>query len=227
MSEFVKQRNAIKLCLRNGISVAETFRMLQKAFGDLIMSQKNVYKWHKDFKEGRERVRTWNARTTININWQATRQSNQRISARKSSIDNERRCWHYWHFKRITQHSFKRYCGQSTRGFCITIMRRPTLHSFFVTISPKTQRISFHNHHIRQIWLRVTFGYSPNSKDHSEDTVLTRFKRQEIQAESKKALKAIPEIEFNKCFDDWEKRWPKCIVSGGDYLEGDEIDLDK
>ena len=28
--------------------------MLQKAFGDLSMSQKNVYKWYKDFKEGRE-----------------------------------------------------------------------------------------------------------------------------------------------------------------------------
>ena len=30
--------------------------MLQKAFSDLTMSQKNVYKWYKDFKEGRERV---------------------------------------------------------------------------------------------------------------------------------------------------------------------------
>ena len=56
MSEFVKQRSAIKFCLRNEILVAETFRMLQKAFGDLTMSQKNVYKWYKDFKEGRERV---------------------------------------------------------------------------------------------------------------------------------------------------------------------------
>ena len=56
MSEFVEQRSAIKLCLRNEISVAETFRMLQKAFGDLTISQKNVYKCYKDFKEGRERV---------------------------------------------------------------------------------------------------------------------------------------------------------------------------
>ena len=56
MSEFVEQRSAIKFCLRYKISVAETFRMLQKAFGDLCMSQKNVYKWNKDFKEGRERV---------------------------------------------------------------------------------------------------------------------------------------------------------------------------
>ena len=30
--------------------------MLQKAFGDMTMSEKNVYKWYKDFKEGRERV---------------------------------------------------------------------------------------------------------------------------------------------------------------------------
>ena len=49
---------------------------------------------------------------------------------------------------------------------------------------------------------------------------------EEIEAESKKVLKAIPEIEFNKCFDDWKKRWHKFIMSGGDYFEGDEIDLD-
>ena len=46
MSEFVEQRSAIKFCLRNEISVAETFKMLQKAFGDLTMSQKDVYKWY-------------------------------------------------------------------------------------------------------------------------------------------------------------------------------------
>ena len=56
MSEFLEQRSPIKFCLRNEISVAETFKMLQKAFGDLTMSQKNVYKWYEDFKEGRERV---------------------------------------------------------------------------------------------------------------------------------------------------------------------------
>ena len=55
MSEFVEQRSAIKFCLRNEISVVEMFRMLQEAFGDLTLSQKNVYKWYKDFKEGRRR----------------------------------------------------------------------------------------------------------------------------------------------------------------------------
>ena len=56
MSAFVEQRSAIKFCLRNEISVVETFRMLQKDFGNLTVSQKNVYKWYKNFKEGRERV---------------------------------------------------------------------------------------------------------------------------------------------------------------------------
>ena len=46
----------MKFCLRNEILVTETFRMFQKAFGDSTMSQKNVYKWYKDIKEGRERI---------------------------------------------------------------------------------------------------------------------------------------------------------------------------
>ena len=83
-------------------------------------------------------------------------------------------------------------------------MRRLTLHSFFVTISPKTQRISFHNHHIRLIWLR-DFWLFPELKrplrGHRFDTI------EGVEDESKKALKAFPEIEFNKCFDDWKKRW--------------------
>ena len=54
-SGFVEQRSAIKFCLWNGISVAKTFRMLQKVFGDLTIPQKNVYKWYKNIKECRER----------------------------------------------------------------------------------------------------------------------------------------------------------------------------
>ena len=56
MSHLIEQRSAIKFCLRNEISAAETLRWLRKSFGNSNISQKNTYKWYKDFKDGRERV---------------------------------------------------------------------------------------------------------------------------------------------------------------------------
>ena len=49
----------------------------------------------------------------------------------------------------------------------------------------------------------------------------------EIKTESLKELNAIPKSEFRKCFEDWKKRWYKCIISEGDYFEGDKIDIDE
>ncbi|KAG5339773.1 GVQW3 protein, partial [Acromyrmex heyeri] len=31
--------------------------------------------------------------------------------------------------------------------------------------------------------------------------------------------------DFLKCFEDWKKRWHKCIISDGDYFEGDKIHI--
>ena len=39
-------------------------------------------------------------------------------------------------------------------------------------------------------------------------------------------LKTIPK-SYQKCFEDWKKRWHKFIISGGDYFEGDNIDIDE
>jgi len=49
----------------------------------------------------------------------------------------------------------------------------------------------------------------------------------DIKSASLKDLQAIPKIEFQKCFEDWKKRWHKCIISSGDYFEGNNIDVDE
>ena len=125
MSEFVEQKSAIKFCLRNEISVAETFRMLKKAFGDLTMSQKNVYKWYKDLKEGRERL-----------------DDLERPGRPSTSTDEQ----HVNQIKELV-HKNRRL---TLRDLADTIgISRGSLNT--VTISPKIQRISFHNRHIRRI----------------------------------------------------------------------------
>lgn len=47
-----------------------------------------------------------------------------------------------------------------------------------------------------------------------------------IETESKTVLKSIPKFDFKNCFESWKIGWQKCILSGGDYFEGDEIELE-
>ena len=49
----------------------------------------------------------------------------------------------------------------------------------------------------------------------------------DIKSASLNELKAIPKIESEKCFEDWKKRWHKCIILNGDYFEGDNINVDE
>ncbi|KAK5644536.1 hypothetical protein RI129_005836 [Pyrocoelia pectoralis] len=52
----IEQRYAIKCCVKLGDSVKETYGKLVKVFGDEALSRAQVFRWHKDFKNGRESV---------------------------------------------------------------------------------------------------------------------------------------------------------------------------
>ena len=50
---------------------------------------------------------------------------------------------------------------------------------------------------------------------------------EEIKEKLKHELLAIAKSTFQKCFEDWIKRWHKYITYKGGYFEGDKIFIDK
>jgi len=47
---------------------------------------------------------------------------------------------------------------------------------------------------------------------------------EEIEENSIRDLRAIPQNTFEDAFQNWKKRWERCIKSGGEYFEGDKFD---
>jgi len=43
----------------------------------------------------------------------------------------------------------------------------------------------------------------------------------EVKKKTLEVLNKISTEEFQKCFQQWGKRWYKCIESKGEYFEGD------
>jgi hypothetical protein len=39
------------------------------------------------------------------------------------------------------------------------------------------------------------------------------------------ALKAIPQNQFQNCFEGWVRRWHRCITSQWEYFEGNHSDI--
>ncbi|KAJ8941855.1 hypothetical protein NQ318_007255 [Aromia moschata] len=57
MQRSLEQRVAIKFCVQLEKSAVETIPMLKKAFGVVCLSDRQIFRWHKAFGEGREENR--------------------------------------------------------------------------------------------------------------------------------------------------------------------------
>ena len=75
MSSTLQQRVCIKFCVKNGFIGAQSLGMLEKCFGNDIITRLNVFRWHERFRSGRESVeddersgRPLTAKTDENIN---------------------------------------------------------------------------------------------------------------------------------------------------------------
>jgi len=43
----------------------------------------------------------------------------------------------------------------------------------------------------------------------------------DIRSNTAAALKAIPQNQFQNCFEGWTRRWHRCTASKGEYFEGE------
>jgi hypothetical protein len=69
----LEQRHAIKFCVKLGDGATNTYEKVKKAFGNHSVSHAQVFRWHKDFVNGREMVedepygRPASVRTSTNV----------------------------------------------------------------------------------------------------------------------------------------------------------------
>ena len=57
MDEKDEQRVAIKFCCKADMSATDTLKMIQKAYGNVLLSRTTVFEWHERFRESRESVK--------------------------------------------------------------------------------------------------------------------------------------------------------------------------
>ena len=56
MQRSVEQRYAIKFCVKLGKSGSKTLQLLRTAYGDVVLSSAQVFRWHNAFKDRRKSV---------------------------------------------------------------------------------------------------------------------------------------------------------------------------
>jgi histone-lysine N-methyltransferase SETMAR len=81
----------------------------------------------------------------------------------------------------------------------------------------------------KQITMPVHPPYSPDLAP-SDISLFTKTKEilkgkhfddtDDIRSNMMSALKAIPQNQFENCFEGWTRRWHQCMASGGEYSEG-------
>ena len=73
MYKNMKQRICLKFCIANGISFAESLKILEEAYGESTLSKTRSYEWYSVFKSGRDVVEDfprsgWPSTSSIEVN---------------------------------------------------------------------------------------------------------------------------------------------------------------
>ena len=199
--------------------------MLTKAYSESSMSRTRVYVWYKRFQEGREDVED-----DERPGRPSTSTTDENVEKVKEMVINERR---------ITIREVADDVGISI-GSCHEIFSNLLVMKRVVAkFVPKLLNFEQKQRRMEVAHESLTMPQPPYSPDMAlcDVFLFPKIKRtrkgrrftaiDDIKSASLKEIKAIPKIEFEKCFEDWKKRWHKCIISNGDYFKSDNINVDE
>ena len=109
-------------------------------------------------------------------------------------------------------------CRKINHGFCIMIMHQ-------LTHIDACAWVFGNNNRIQWTWPPLAFLRLPKLKTPLKGKLFATI--EEIKEKSKQKVLAITKSAFQKCCEDWKKRWHRCILSERGHFEGDKIVIDK
>ncbi|XP_076176639.1 protein GVQW3-like [Ptiloglossa arizonensis] len=203
------QRTCIKFCVKNEIKCADAFRMLTVAYGEATLDRSNVYRWYKMFSEGRE-----DGNDKERAGRPSTSTTDEKINEVEKMILANRR---------ITVREVAEDLNISI-GSCHSIFINDLgMRRFVRDFLAKNKTLMMPQPPYSLDLASCDFFLFPKLKRPMKGRRYATL--DEIKTASKEELKRIQKNDFLKCFEDWKNRWHKCIISHGDYFEGDKIDI--
>ena len=126
MDKNIEQRICFKFCIVNGISCAESLKMLQRAYSESHLLKTFAYEWYSPFKSG------WDLEEDLPRSGRPSTSLTEVNIAKVKEMATENRhlyfkgdsCWTFC-VSRINSYHFKRLIGNKTRC-CSTSSERPS-----------------------------------------------------------------------------------------------------
>ena len=219
------QRICIKFCVKNEIICNKVCEMLTKAYGESAMSKTRVYERYKRFQDGHEDVED-----DERPGRSSTSTTDGNVEKVEEMVMNDRR---------ITIREVADDVGISIGSFHEIVSNVLVMKRVAEKFVPKLLNFEQKQRRMEVAQESLTMPQPPYSPEMApcDFFLFPKIKRtlkgrrftaiDDIKSASLQELKTISKIEFEKCFEDCKKRWHKCIISNGDYFEGEKINVDE
>ena len=203
-------RICIKFCFKIEKTATETYQLLQQAYGEGAMGRTQVFDWFRRFKEGRSKTKVmllafFDSEGIVHHEYAPDRQT----------INKE---FYMEVLRRLCESARRKRPEKWRDGDYILHHDNKPAHTSHLCSNfwPNTAPLNWSSRHSHQISHRVTFSYSQGLRKFWKD----RFEATEnMKRNSTKTLLDIPKEEFEKCFQQWQKRWAKCVAAEGNYVD--------